>query len=203
MGRAKGRGEGSGGRWGIARLSSLADISKKIYLLWWPGLQEQPSCGGRGSEQSSPVICSPHPPAHPQHTHTLLFIPLNPAISFFGQCCPLGSLWKLGPCVSLPGRGKHSDASNIVGLPPVLQLVMSDSPPGHLPMACLAKLSASFSKTGSWPAVPSWASSEPLQAGCPMANSVEAHCIFLPEQPHLAEPRGRPWPGTARHAGLS
>lgn len=73
MGRAKGRGEESGGRWGIARLSSLADISKKIYLLWWPGLQEQPSCGGRGSEQSSPVICSPHPPAHPQHTHTPIY----------------------------------------------------------------------------------------------------------------------------------
>ena len=116
------------------------------------------SCGGQDFKSSPPAVAegvsravlssAPRTPGPPP-AHTLLFIPLDPAISFFGQCCPLGSLWKLGPCVSLPGRGKHSDASNIVGLPPVLQLVMSDSPPGHLPMACLAKLSASFSKTGS------------------------------------------------------
>lgn len=54
----------------MAHLSSLADTSKKIYLLWWPGPQEQPSCGGRGSEQSSTVVCSP---PHPQRTHTPIY----------------------------------------------------------------------------------------------------------------------------------
>ena len=70
-------------------------------------------------------------------------------------------------------------------------------------MARLANLSASFFEIGSWPAVPSWASPGPLQAGCSTANSTETRGIFWPERPHLLEPQGRHWPGTAWHLGPS
>lgn len=81
--------------------------------------------------------------------------------------------------------------------------MMSNSPPGHFLMACLAKLLANFSQTGSWPAAPSQANAGPLPADWSTTNATLAHGIFRPEQLHLPEPWGRPWPGTAQHVGLS
>lgn len=83
-----------------------------------------------------------------------------------------------------PGTEKHSKATHAVDLPLVLVLVLGlekpKSPPGHFMMAGPAKLSASFSKMGSRPAVPSQANSSPLQAGRSTDNSTEVPGFFLP-----------------------
>lgn len=147
---------------------------------------------------SREALSSGHPPA--PHSYLYLSVELFPFLD------NVTVLAHRGCPVTVPlYQGQRSKAKQHMKLAchQCYNLGCLIPPPGHFPMAGLANVSASFFEIGSWPAAPSRAKPWPLQAGCSTANSTEACGIFLPKWPHLLEPRGRHWPGTAQHPGLS